>query len=176
MIFIIFLSFILLFLWQSSLFVTNSTFQSEVKQFIQNTKTRKSNPVAPLPLFKTVEGFQYEAQNLRNPFEIFVNSIAKKPLPEPLGKGVDDRPRELLESYSLDTLHMVGTISNTDAMYALVRDRQGIVHRVGVGNYMGQNFGKIQKITESTIEIQEWGITNQDIYEAYNVTLHLFGD
>src|SRR5436190_8538288 len=72
----------------------------EVKQFIQNTMTRKPKPVQPLPDFKTFERFQYAAQNLRNPLEIFVNSIAQKPPPTLQGDDFDqNRPRELLESY-----------------------------------------------------------------------------
>lgn len=156
------------------LFIDGFSSKSEVKQFIQNIKARKPKLMQSLPEVKKFQSFQYSAQNLRNPFEPFVTSVAIKLPPTVMGTGPDqNRIRELLESYPLDSLHMVGTISRQDASYALVKDRQGIVHRVGIGNYMGQNFGKIQKITDSTIEIREWTVTTQDTYEECTVTMHL---
>lgn len=156
------------------LFVACSSAGDDVKKFIQTTKTRKPKPVKPLPEFKSFEPYKYSAQELRSPFEPFVTTIAVKLPPAPIGKGPDlNRRRELLESYPLDSLRMVGTIERAQTLYALIRDRQGIVHRVNVGNYMGQNYGKIQKITDSHIELREWAVTNQGNYEERTVIIHL---
>ena len=66
-----------------------------------------------------------------------------------------DRPREPLESEPLDALTMVGTLSNVAGKFGLVLDSGGLVHRVKVGNFMGQNYGRITDITESEIKLVE---------------------
>ena len=50
---------------------------------------------------------------------------------------------------------MVGTLSDQRASFGLVQDAQGLVHRVTVGNHLGQNFGRITKITDSEIQLVE---------------------
>ena len=56
---------------------------------------------------------------------------------------ISNGPREYLERYELDTLSMVGTFSNEESYWALVRDPEGVIHRVPVGNYIGKNHGKV---------------------------------
>jgi type IV pilus assembly protein PilP len=66
-----------------------------------------------------------------------------------------NRPREFLEQFPLDTLRMVGTLADRRASFGLVQDKDGLVHRVGVGNHMGQNYGRIISITDSEIQLVE---------------------
>ncbi len=66
-----------------------------------------------------------------------------------------NRPREALEEYPLDSLRMVGTLEQGGQMWALVRAEDGTIHRVQPGNYVGQNYGRITRITESKIELVE---------------------
>jgi type IV pilus assembly protein PilP len=65
------------------------------------------------------------------------------------------RNREFLEQFSLDTLAMVGTLKLQGRSYGLVQTRDGLVHRVLPGQYMGQNDGKITSITDSKISLVE---------------------
>ena len=65
------------------------------------------------------------------------------------------RNREFLEQFSLDTLKMVGTFRVGGQMYGLVQTKDGLVHRVSRGNYLGQNEGKITDITPSKISLVE---------------------
>src|SRR3546814_8046003 len=53
-----------------------------------------------------------------------------------------------LESYPLDSMDMVGTLSKAGLTYAVLRADKSI-YRVKVGNYIGQNFGMITKITDT---------------------------
>ena len=64
------------------------------------------------------------------------------------------QPR-FLEGEPLDALSMVGTLANNQGAYGLVQDSEGLVHRVTVGNHMGQNYGRITSITESEIQLLE---------------------
>jgi len=71
------------------------------------------------------------------------------PEPDPL------RPKQPLERFAISALAMTGTLSAGAGRFGLVRDGNGFVHRVAVGNYLGQNHGRIQEISPSTIEIVE---------------------
>ena len=63
--------------------------------------------------------------------------------------------REPLESYPLDSLKMVGTIGAGAGMEALIKDPQGVIHPVQLGNYMGQNYGHVSAIAEDHVDLVE---------------------
>jgi type IV pilus assembly protein PilP len=71
------------------------------------------------------------------------------PRPDP------DRRREYLERFPLDALDMVGTIELEDRMFGLIEDVDGTIHRVREGNYLGQNHGRILRVTPVAIELME---------------------
>ena len=50
---------------------------------------------------------------------------------------------------------MSGTLGGSNAMEGLVRDPDGVVHRVRVGNYLGQNYGRVIAVEEDRIELVE---------------------
>lgn len=64
------------------------------------------------------------------------------------------RRKEPLEAYPLDTMTMVGSIEKAGQPVALVRV-EGLLYQVRVGAYLGQNYGKITKITETEITMRE---------------------
>lgn len=64
------------------------------------------------------------------------------------------RRREPLESYPLDAIKMVGSLSKKGQPYALLK-ADNLLHHVKVGDYIGQNFGKIIQITETEITLRE---------------------
>ena len=66
-----------------------------------------------------------------------------------------DRNREELESYPLDALRMMGTLEKGDQFWAILRDPDSIIHRVKIGNYIGQNHGKIIEVSENKIALLE---------------------
>ena len=65
------------------------------------------------------------------------------------------RSREFLEQFPLDTLSMVGTMTVGGTYYGLVQTPDTLVHRVQMGNYVGQNDGRIVSINEDEIEVIE---------------------
>jgi type IV pilus assembly protein PilP len=50
---------------------------------------------------------------------------------------------------------MVGTLQQKKATFALVKSPDNNIFRVTSGNYLGQNFGLITEISESTIKLKE---------------------
>jgi type IV pilus assembly protein PilP len=126
-----------------------SSADSDLHQFIQQTEAQPGGHVDPLPEVKPYETFVYDDQNLRSPFvpsqATGFNTVRRDA----------KRPREFLEQFSLDTLKMVGSLRIGGTVYALVETKDGIVHRVTVGNYLGQNDGVITDISASKIDLTE---------------------
>ena len=50
---------------------------------------------------------------------------------------------------------MVGTLSQKNGMWAIIKAPDGLVYRVTRNNYMGQNYGRITKISEDKVELTE---------------------
>lgn len=64
------------------------------------------------------------------------------------------RRKEPLEAYPLDAVKMVGSLTKTGAPTALVSVDK-LLYQVRVGNYLGQNFGKIVSISETNMSLRE---------------------
>lgn len=123
------------------------------QQWVAREKAKKGAPLQPLPVIKTFETFLYKDQDLRDPFGMSAEeqeqAASSGPHPD------QNRPREPLESFPLDGLKMSGTLGASNKMEGLVRDPDGVVHRVHVGNYLGQNYGRVIAVDEDRIELVE---------------------
>ena len=64
------------------------------------------------------------------------------------------RRKEPLESFPLDAMAMVGSLNKTGSPTALLKV-DNLIYQVKVGNYLGQNYGKIIQITETSIQLRE---------------------
>jgi type IV pilus assembly protein PilP len=129
-----------------------SSADDELTRFIDDTRKEPGGRVEPIPEVKPYETFVYAAASMRSPFIPGGNSGGAN------GAGLrpdSKRNREFLEQFSLDTLKMVGTLKLSGRVYGLVRTKDGLVHRVSVGNYVGQADGKITDITPSKISLVE---------------------
>ena len=65
-----------------------------------------------------------------------------------------NRRKEPLEALPLDTMVMVGLLDRRGQKVALVR-ANNLLYQVRVGNYLGQNYGRILGITEGEIKLRE---------------------
>jgi len=126
----------------------------ELDEYVNDVKKREGGTIKDVPQPKPYEVFNYVAdkQGIRSPF--------RPDTPQSAGGGSgprpdDDRSREYLESFPLDTLGMVGTMHIDETMYGLVQTSDGLIHRVIPGNYIGQNDGRITEISESEIGLVE---------------------
>jgi len=64
------------------------------------------------------------------------------------------RPPEPLEAFPLESIQMLGTITQNKETFALVKAGPNL-YRVKKGNYLGQNFGVITAIDEAQISLKE---------------------
>lgn len=131
---------------------------TDLNKYFQDVKAFPKTPIEPLPEIKLVESFVFNPEGLRDPFfpmEKNTNDV-EKDMPGINGIKPDmHRRKEELEAYSLDSLRMVGTLTNKKGLWALVKAKDGTIHRVQVGYHMGQNYGKIIHILEDKIELME---------------------
>jgi len=126
--------------------------QSDLEKWIADTKKKPGGRIQALPEVKPYETYVYSASRLRSPFQ---------PVGPNSGNGLagvrpsSRRNREFLEGFSLDTLKMVGTFKVGGSFYGLVQSKDGLVHKVQPGNYLGQNDGKVTEISGGKISLVE---------------------
>lgn len=65
-----------------------------------------------------------------------------------------NRRKEPLEAFPLDSMTMVGSVTKQGVQFALLKV-DGLLYQVKAGEYLGQNYGKILKITETEITLRE---------------------
>ena len=129
---------------------------SDIDAFMQEKRARPGGIIAPIPTFKAYEAFAYSATQLRSPFDrpIEVREITQLQAISSI-RPDDDRPKEFLEQFTFDSLAMVGTLERGEQEWTLIRDPEGGIHRVSLGNYLGRNHGKIVEMTDSYVAVVE---------------------
>lgn len=129
----------------------------EVQEWMD--EVRKQTPVAVQRLSepKKFAPFTYSGKEELDPYNPTKLSVALARQQANTGSGIKpdlDRRKEPLESYPLDSIKMVGTLEKPGLSYALLQVDK-TVFQAKVGNYIGQNFGMITKITETEVELKE---------------------
>ena len=134
---------------------------SDLDDFMADARDTPRGEVEPLPEFEAYEAFTYAAADRRSPFdppaEVELALEEEDEEPESDIEPDKDRPSEPLERFAVGDLAMVGTLQRDDEglLYALISDNQGGIHRVTVGNYMGENYGRVEQVTDSQIVLRE---------------------
>lgn len=127
---------------------------SDLQAYVQKTKTTHKGKVEPLPIFTNHPPYAYDAQDIRDPFKPVVDiEVLSGPYRGP--RPDENRPREPLEDFSLDSLRMVGTMAQNVSEWILIKDPDGLLHRVSLGHYMGKNYGKVIAIDEEKVSLLE---------------------
>lgn len=149
----------------------------DLRQWVGEVKARPATGIEPLPEIRPYEAFIYSAEHLRSPFQ--------SARPEAIGElgslencGSDVRPdpnrvREELEDYALQSLRMVGSMSQDGTSWALIKQDSGSIHRVQIGNHLGLNHGQIVNISEQNIQLMETVPNGQGCWEARPMTLEV---
>lgn len=65
-----------------------------------------------------------------------------------------NRRKEPLEDLPLDAMTMVGSLDKAGQKVALVRV-DNLLHQIRQGNHLGQNYGRVTRISESEITLRE---------------------
>ncbi|WP_166209422.1 pilus assembly protein PilP [Cognatiluteimonas telluris] len=125
--------------------------EPNLEKWVAEVKNRPAPPLDPLPVMQQFETFEYDAQNLRDPFSnaFSDDSGGSGPRPDP------NRPKQTLEQFPLDSLNMVGTIGSGSSLVALVMAPDKVTYRVRPGVYLGQNDGRVTAVHEDRIDLVE---------------------
>jgi len=127
----------------------------DLRDFVNNAGADMRGKVDPPPDIKPYEPFTYEnATSLPDPFKPRKQDVRNASLTGQNQPNLD-RPKEELEDYPLESLKMVGYLSQKKVGYAIIRSTEGKIYTVKPGNYIGLNFGQIISVIETEVKIKE---------------------
>jgi len=131
--------------------------QQELTEWMEQQKREVKPSVEPLSPPKKFVPQAYTALAGVEPFSQQKLTVALKQearQPNSLLAAEINRRKEPLEAYPLDSMRMVGSVSRSGQPYALLRV-DNLLYQVKPGDYLGQNYGKITKITETGVALRE---------------------
>ena len=131
--------------------------QDELQAWMEQQKREVRPSITPLDPPKKFDPQSYVAANGVEPFSAQKLTVALKQeakQPNSLIAGELNRRREPLEAYPLDNMSMVGSVARDGRQFALLKVDQ-LLYQVKVGDYVGQNYGRITKISETEVDLRE---------------------
>jgi len=129
----------------------------ELQQWMQDTKQQTKISIPKISEPKKFTPYLYDGKSSIDPYspsKLLIALAKAQGNNNSMLKPDMDRRREPLESFPLDALKMVGTMAKPSIMYALIQTDK-TVFQAKVGNYIGQNFGMITKITDASVVLKE---------------------
>lgn len=131
--------------------------QRELKQELAELTKDYRGQVPPLPQVRPYEPVPYTAEGQIDPFRPERIEVVQASRSSDAASKIaehEKRLKEPLEAFPLESIQMLGTITQDKETFALVKAGPNL-YRVKKGNYMGQNFGVITAIDESQISLKE---------------------
>lgn len=140
---------------------------TDLRDFVQDIESQPTGTIPPPPEFTSFDFVSYTASRERSPFEVprkLELEQEQAALPKSNVKPDPNRVQEYLETFRVENLSMVGTLTGlgSENLWALVKDGNGEIHRVQAGNYLGRNHGRIIEISDTQIELIEIVSSGQD--------------
>ena len=137
-----------------------SSKEDDIRQWMVEERNQTRPKVAPIPAPKQ---FKPEAYVNAAAMEPFSNQKLTQALKRDSSQATSNgalvapelaRRKEPLEAFPVDAMSLVGSIIKAGQPVALVRV-DSLLYQVKLGNYLGQNYGKVTKITETEITLRE---------------------
>jgi type IV pilus assembly protein PilP len=138
----------------------SSSEQEELQQWMTEQRNSTKSRVEPLPEPTKFSPQPYTQEGAIEPFS---NQKLTQALNRDARQATSNaaliapelsRRKEPLEARPLDAVAMVGSLIKSGQPVALVRV-DNLLYQVRVGNYLGQNYGRITKITETEVALRE---------------------
>lgn len=129
----------------------------ELRVWMERERREVKPKVPPLQAPKKFDPEPYTSALAVDPFSLQKLTVALKQEargPNSLLSSELNRRREPLEAYPLDSMSMVGSVSKQGQPFALLRV-DNLLYQVKVGDYLGQNYGRITQIDETQIALRE---------------------
>ena len=129
---------------------------NDLDDFMDEKRALPGGVVQSIPTFEPYEAFAYAAATLRSPFDRPMNARQLAALSAPTMVHPDeDRTKDYLERFSLDTLAMVGTLQRGSANWSLIKDPEGRIHRIQLGSFLGRDHGRVVEMGDAFVAVTE---------------------
>ena len=129
----------------------------ELQQWMDQQRREAKPNVPPLQPPKKFDPQPYSTAQAVEPFSVQKLTVALKQearQPNSVLSAELSRRKEPLESFPLDSMSMVGSVAKQGKPFALLRV-DNLLYQVKVGDYLGQNYGRISRIAETEITLRE---------------------
>jgi type IV pilus assembly protein PilP len=126
----------------------------DLQHYVEEVHGRPPQPIEPVPEFPKLKPHVYNSDGRPDPFQGRSDLDPKRASTNYPALDPGRKPEEL-EQYPLDAIDMVGTLEQQAVTWGLVKIPGGALLPVQVGNYAGQNNGRITRITDTRIELTE---------------------
>ena len=131
--------------------------QEELQDWMNQERNQTKPMVQPISPPQKFNPQRYEVSDAVDPFSTQKLTVAIKQeavQPNSAVAAEFNRRKEPLEAFPLDGMRMVGSVHRKGVQYALLKV-DNLLYQVKVGDHLGQNYGKIMKITETDIAMRE---------------------
>ena len=136
-----------------------SSGEDDLREWMAEQRQQTKPFVKPIPAPKNYKPVAYSQADATDPYDdrklaLAVKGDTRREGNSALIAAERARRKEALEAYPLDTMAMVGSLMKREGTVALVTVG-GLLHQVHVGNYLGQNYGRVVRITETELTLRE---------------------
>lgn len=137
-----------------------SSGQDELQAWMQTERNNIKPSVQPIPAPTKFEPQAYLGERMTPPFSSEkLTSVLRGSQSTPVANAALIEPelsrrKQPLEAYPLDTMSMVGSLNREGQLVALVKV-DNLLYQVRAGSYLGQNYGRVNKITETEVTLRE---------------------
>ena len=134
--------------------------EDELRQWMAEQKSQTRPRVAPISEPKQFKPESYSEVAATEPFSSQkLTQAFKRESSQAAANGALIAPelarrREALESFPLDLMTLVGSLTKAGEPVALVKV-ENLLYQVRPGNYLGQNYGRVTKIAETEVTLRE---------------------
>lgn len=137
-----------------------SSRDDDIRQWMADERNQTRPKVDPIPAPKQFKPESYTNSAATEPFsKEKLTQALKRDTAQAVSNGALIAPelarrKEPLEAFPLDSMGLVGSIVKSGQPVALVKV-DNLLYQVKQGSYLGQNFGRVMKISETEVTLRE---------------------
>ena len=137
-----------------------SSGQDELREWMQAERNAIKPQVKPIPEPGKFVPQPYAGERLIEPFsdEKLASVLKSSDITPTVNTALIapelNRRKQPLEAFPLDAMSMVGSLNRQGRLVALVKV-DNLLYQVTPGSYLGQNYGRVMKITETEVVLRE---------------------
>ncbi len=134
--------------------------EDELRQWMADQQSQTHPKVAPISEPKQFKPESYTQVTAIEPFSNQkLTQALKRESTQSVSSGALIAPelarrKEAMEAFPLDVMAMVGSLTKAGLPVALIKV-DNLLYQVKLGNHLGQNYGRVTKITETEVTLRE---------------------